>query len=69
MANKTGVAKVLTKVSQEMFNEMVLGDGRQPAEVVSMVAYALADHFAERDPDFDRSAFLSAYDEAFTETI
>lgn len=34
----------LRQAKQEMFNEMVEGNGRQPAEVVDHILYILADH-------------------------
>jgi hypothetical protein len=37
------LAEALIQVKQEVFNEMVEGNGRQPAEVVDMVCYALRD--------------------------
>lgn len=44
----TGLTVALTKVKQEMFDEMVEGNGRQPAEVVDMVIYALLDIYPDR---------------------
>jgi hypothetical protein len=35
--------QALMRVKQEVFNEMVEGNGRQPAEVVDTVCYALQD--------------------------
>lgn len=37
--------EALIKVKQEMFNEMVEGNGRQPAEVVDMVCYAIEEAY------------------------
>ena len=37
------LAEVLMDVKQEVFNEMVEGNSRQPAEVVDRVVYALQD--------------------------
>jgi hypothetical protein len=38
------IVEALRNVKQEMFDEMVEGNGRQPAEVVDMVVYAIQDH-------------------------
>lgn len=44
----TGLEFTLRKVKQDVFNEMVEGNGRQPAEVVDQVIYALIKIYPEK---------------------